>query len=184
MTADRDSFEKFLLLHQDRVHATAFRLLGREAEAEDVCQDAFLRAWNHWAELDGNPQAGGWLRTVTRNLCLNHLERYRNRWRFFSELRAADAPEEDNGPADHFASPETWEAEVLNHDQQRILADALQNLPTDQRVALVLFHYEDLDYAEIARVLRVHLGKVKTDIHRGRAALLKKLQPRRGELGI
>lgn len=184
MTADPGQFEVFLRQYQDMVYATAFRLLGREAEAEDISQEVFVRAWNHWDELAGSVSAGGWLKTVTRNLCINHLERYRNRWRLFSELKSSDAEEDDEGLAATFAAPETLEAEVLTTDQRGILEDALQKLPTDQRVALVLFHFENLDYSEIAVRLKVGLGKVKTDIHRARATLLKKLQLRREELGV
>lgn len=184
MTADPAQFETFLRQYQDMVFATAFRLLGREAEAEDIAQEAFLRAWNHWDELSGSASAGGWLKTVTRNLCLNHLERYRNRWRFFSDHKSSDADDLDEGLEATFAAPETLADDVLNGDQREMLAEALQKLPAHQRVALVLFHYEDLDYAEIAKRLKVSLGKVKTDIHRARAALLKKLQLRREELGV
>ena len=60
----------------------------------------------------------------------------------------------------------------------------MTKLPTDQRVALVLYHFEDLDYVDIANRLGVSLGKVKTDIHRARLALYKRLQPRRDELGV
>ncbi len=184
MTADPAQFETFLQQYQDMVYATAFRLLGREAEAEDVSQEAFLRAWNHWDELAGSATAGGWLKTVTRNLCLNHLERYRNRWRFFSDLKSSDASDDDEGLEATFAAPETLDAEVLTGDQRQLLEEALLKLPANQRLALVLYHYEDLDYAEIASRLKVSLGKVKTDIHRARAALLKKLQLRRQELGV
>jgi len=184
MTADPAQFETFLQQYQDMVYATAFRLLGREAEAEDVSQEAFLRAWNHWDELAGSATAGGWLKTVTRNLCLNHLERYRNRWRFFSDLKSSDASDDDEGLEATFAAPETLDAEVLTGDQRQLLEEALLKLPANQRLALVLYHYEDLDYAEIASRLKVSLGKVKTDIHRARAALLKKLQLKRQELGV
>lgn len=184
MTEDPAQFETFLLQYQDMVFATAFRLLGREAEAEDVSQETFLRAWNHWDELAGSASAGGWLKTVARNLCLNHLERYRNRWKFFSDLKSSDADDDDNGLEATFAAPETLDADILNAAQREMLEEALQKLPADQRLALVLFHYEDLDYAEIAARLKVSLGKVKTDIHRARASLLKKLQLKREELGV
>ena len=184
MIADPAQFETFLRQYQDMVYATAFRLLGREAEAEDMAQETFVRAWNHWDELAGSPSAGGWLKTVARNLCLNHLERYRNRWKFFSELKSGDADDDDEGLAATFAAPETLATEVLTGDQRGILEEALSKLPNDQRLALVLYHYEDLDYGEIAVQLKVSLGKVKTDIHRARVALQKKLQPRRAELGV
>lgn len=181
---DPAPFEAFLADYQDMVFATAMRLLGQAAEAEDIAQEVFLRAWNHWHELAGSPTAGGWLKTVTRNLCLNHLERYRARWKFFGDLKSADADADDPGLEATFGSESTLETELLSRDQRRILEEALLNLPTDQRVALVLYHFEDLDYAEIARRLGIGLGKVKTDIHRARLALQKRLQPRREQLGI
>ncbi|MFM7103182.1 MAG: RNA polymerase sigma factor [Verrucomicrobiota bacterium] len=181
---DPAQFENFLRDYQDMAYHTAWRLLGHEAEAEDVVQEAFLRAWEHWEDLAGSPTAGGWLRTVTRNLCLNHLERYRARWKMFSDLKSADADSDEAGLEATFAAPETLAGHLLNADQQAVLGEALAKLPPDQRTALVLYHFEDLDYVEIADRLGISLGKVKTDIHRARRALYKKLQPRRDELGV
>lgn len=67
--------------YQDMVYSTAMRLLGSDADAQDMAQEAFMRAYDHFADLQGSTTAGGWLKTVTRNLCLNHLTRYRARWR-------------------------------------------------------------------------------------------------------
>lgn len=143
------------------VYTTALRLLGREAEAEDIAQETFLRAFERRGDLlcGGNP--GGWLRAVARNLSLNHLERHRRRWRLFSELAADGAGLEDTLPAD----------EERGRDDGRRLELALLRLPEAQRVPLVLFHFEELSYEQISRRLGVSLGKVKTDIHRGRQAL-------------
>ena len=87
---DTSAFEAFVCKHQDRVFGIAVRLLGDEAEAEDVSQTVFLKAFERFERLGSNPSAGGWLRTVTTNLCLNHLSRYRARWRLFSQ-RSPDA---------------------------------------------------------------------------------------------
>ena len=81
---DPEQFEAFVKAYQDMVFATAVRLLANEAEAEDVAQEVFLKAYARFGELQTSPTPGGWLKTVTRNLCLNHLSRYRARWRFFS----------------------------------------------------------------------------------------------------
>src|ERR671919_540382 len=83
---DAEQFEAFMKAYQNMVFTTASRLLGNDAEAEDVSQEVFLKAYERFAELKQSPTSGGWLKTVTRNLCLNHLTRYRARWRFFSEM--------------------------------------------------------------------------------------------------
>ena len=79
------------------VFATAVRLLGSPAEAEDVAQTVFLRAFQRFGEIGSSPAAAGWLKTVTRNACLNHLSRYRARWRLFSELGRPDAEDSEAG---------------------------------------------------------------------------------------
>jgi RNA polymerase sigma-70 factor (ECF subfamily) len=180
--SDPVQFENFVLAYQDMVFSTALRLLGNQAEAEDAAQEAFLRAWNHWPELAGSNTAGGWLKTVTRNLCLNHLERYRARWKMFSDLQRED----DEGETREldFAAPDTLEQTLLTGDQRELLEQALTKLPNDQRLALALYHFEDMDYADIAKQLGVSLGKVKTDIFRARETLRKKLQPARESVGV
>lgn len=135
------------------VYTTALRLLGQEAEAEDAAQKAFLKAFERRAELKGMENPGGWLRTVTKNLCLNHLERHRKRWRSFTELEEETLSEP--APA---ARSESLEQAVLE-------------LPDHQRVPLVLFHFNDMSYEDIARSTGASLAKVKTDIFRGREAL-------------
>jgi RNA polymerase sigma factor (sigma-70 family) len=84
--SDSGRFEAFVRTHQDMVYATALRLLANPAEAEDVAQAVFLKAFEQFDQLSASDSAAGWLKTVTRHACLNHLSRYRRRWRFFSEL--------------------------------------------------------------------------------------------------
>lgn len=160
--------------YQNMVFTTAIRLLGNQADAEDVSQDVFLKAYERFAELKESQTAGGWLKTVTRNLCLNHLTRYRSRWRFFSEMLSERDEQEDTAP--EWAAPDTHEQTVATDDHRQLLEAALQKLPEAQRVPLVLYHFEDLSYEDIAARLRVSLSKVKTDIHRGREALRRKLK--------
>ena len=171
-----DPFEAFVRRHQDLVFTTAVRLLGSVTEAEDVAQTVFLRAFQRFAEIGDSPTAAAWLRTVTRNVCLNHLTRYRSRWRLFSELRSPDVTATDRDPGAELASPGSFAETLEKADVQRHLEEALRQLPAHQRVPLVLFHLEDLSYQEIADALGVSVGKVKTDIHRGREALRKRLK--------
>jgi len=161
--------------YQDMVFSTAARLAGNDGQAEDIAQEVFLRAYEHFAHLRTSPTAGGWLKTVTTNLTLNYLSRYRKRWRLFSELVPPAADEDSSGP-EPGVQPDMLLAD-LEAEQRRVLIDAaLRILPEHQRLALVLYHFEELSYEEIAVKLHASLSKIKTDIRRARAALLPVLQ--------
>lgn len=150
------------------VFATAVRLLGSPADAEDAAQTVFLRAFQRYDEVVTSPAAPGWLKTTTRNVCLNHLARYRSRWRFFSEL----SEEGRASYADGIASDVLPIVEQLERaDLSAAIEQAVRGLPDHQRVPLVLFHFESASYQEIADALGVTVAKVKSDIHRGREAL-------------
>jgi len=168
---EAQQFEAFMRNYQNMVFSTAMRLLAHEAEAEDVSQEVFLRAYERFDQLRDSPTAGGWLKTVATNLSLNHLSRYRSRWSFFSELFSRN-PEERESEVD-FVAPD---APGQDQDRIELVEAALRKLPPAQRVPIVLYHLDDLSYAEIASKLGISLGKVKTDISRGREALRRKLQ--------
>ena len=175
---DHSTFELFVANYQDLVFTTAIRLLQNRADAEDVSQEVFLRAFRDFDNLRDNPSAGGWLRCVARNLCINHLTRYRARWRLFSDFFHSD-DDDTATPLDaiiaHDVNPEP------PGDMQIFVREALLTLPAKQRVPLVLYHYEDLSYQEIADALKIRISQVKTDIHRGREALKAKIQRLRGQ---
>ncbi|MEI6565200.1 MAG: sigma-70 family RNA polymerase sigma factor [Verrucomicrobiota bacterium] len=173
-------FEAFMRDYQDMVFTTAMRLVGSRAEAEDIVQEVFLKAYERFAELQHSPTVGGWLKRVSTNMSLNHLTRYRSRWSFFSEMFGGhDGDGEEREP--DFAAPDDVEKQLGDADRHQIVEEALQKLPSAQRVPLVLFHIDGMSYEEIAAQLRVSLGKVKTDIFRGREALRRKLGPHFGE---
>jgi RNA polymerase sigma-70 factor, ECF subfamily len=162
-------FTKFMRTYQDMVFSTAARLSGNDTQAEDITQEVFLRAHKRFDELRDNPRAPGWLKTVATNLTFTHLTRYRKRWVFFSQLQGAE--DSDDDPSLDFADDESVVENVREDERHEYVEAALRELPEHQRVPLVLFHFEELPYEEIAQKLRVSLPKVKTDIHRARAAL-------------
>jgi RNA polymerase sigma-70 factor, ECF subfamily len=170
-SADVHRFERFVQEYQHMVFAVAVRLLANQADAEDVAQTVFLRAFERFDEVVDHPAVAGWLRTVTTNLCLNHLERYRKRWRLFSEM--GDARPD---PPDARTDGARADAAIDESRRQTQLETALGRLPAHQRVPIVLFHFEQQSYADIARALGVSEGKVKTDMHRGRLRLREALR--------
>ena len=182
---DPEKFEAFMKAYQNMVYTTALRLLGRPAEAEDVAQEVFLRAYDRFDSIKDQPTVGGWLRTVARNLSLNHLSRYRSRWRLFTEMRT---PDQDRGAfQDDIEAGDRTEAGAVEKDQGGLMESFLAELPDKQRVPLVLYHFDEMSYEEIAKTLKVSLGKVKTDIRRGRESLREKLtrsEAARAEWGL
>ncbi len=170
---DAQQFEAFVTAYQNMVFSTAMRLTANPSEAEDISQETFMRAFEHFEELREDPRAGGWLKTVAVNLSLNHLSRYRKRWSFFSELVRHDSDGDETEL--EYAAPDDVEAAFAIEERRLMVEAALRQLPAAQRVPLVLFHLEGMKYEEIAARLGVSLGKVKTDIFRARAVLHKKL---------
>jgi RNA polymerase sigma-70 factor (ECF subfamily) len=167
-------FTTFMRNYQDMVFSTAARLTGNDAQAEDIAQEVFLKAYENYGHLSTSPTAGGWLKTVATNLSLNHLSRYRKRWRFFSEFNRDSAAEGDrDAPEVEFAAPDTFFSGVDAEERRTLIEQALAELPEHHRVPLVLYHFEDLPYDDIARRLGISLAKVKTDILRARAALAR-----------
>jgi RNA polymerase sigma-70 factor (ECF subfamily) len=157
--AEEGEFEMFIRSYQNMVFSVSARIVGNLTDAEDITQEVFIKAYARFKELHNSNTVGGWLKTVATNLSINHLNRYRARWRFFSE---------QTEPVEIAVEPER------ENDRKEALELAIRKLPDAQRVPLVLFHFQEMSYEEIAEKLQVSLAKVKSDIHRGRE-MLKKL---------
>jgi RNA polymerase sigma-70 factor, ECF subfamily len=172
---DAQQFEVFMQDYQNMVFSTAMRLLANPADAADVTQEVFLRAYERFDQLRDSPTVGGWLKTVATNISLNHLSRYRARWSFFSELFGGGREDQEEKEIE-FPSDESV-GEQLDRSERRVLVEqALQKLPAAQRVPLVLYHFEELTYEEIAARLGISLALVKTNIFRAREALRRRLR--------
>ena len=180
---DSTVFETFMRAYGDMVFSTALRLVGNRAEAEDIAQEVFLRAYQHFPAVGPSPAAGGWLKTVATNLSLNHLQRYRRRWRLFSDLGGGSDRDAGDEPVD-FPDPEVFFDRIDAAERRAWVERALAQLPAAQRVPLVLYHFQDLAYEEIAAKLGVSLSKVKTDIHRARSALARILARSAGDPAV
>ncbi len=163
------AFTAFMSAYQDMVFTTAVRLVADAAEAENIAQDVFLRAYLQFHTLRESATAGGWLKTVARHLSLNHLSRHKKRWRLFSDYANEDDAVRDID--ERMSVSDTLGQDVDTQSAHSRLEKALAQLPYSERVPLVLFHFEDMSYQEIAKELHCSLGKVKTDIHRGRLKL-------------
>lgn len=154
---DAEAFRELVERHQDRAFALARRLLRDEAEAEEVAQDAFLRAWTALPGFRAEASFGTWLHRIVYRRALDRIDALKARRRH--ESSAPSWPEE-GAPA----PPAPFDGE----ERVRRLVDAL---PAAQRAAVTLFYFEDRSVQDAARALGMHENTLKTHLHRARAAL-------------
>jgi RNA polymerase sigma-70 factor (ECF subfamily) len=163
---DRFALDQLLRRHYDRIHAVCRRIAGTNRDADDACQEALIKIVRNLPRFDGRSSFGTWAYRIATNASLDELRKRDRR----PALHAVD--EHDR--------PEVVDTSAQRHTDslpdQLLLDDALDRLPDDLRLAVVLRDVADLDYAEIATTLDVPVGTVKSRISRGRAALAAQLR--------
>jgi len=171
-SGDEAGFEILVKQHADRVTGLAWRLLGHRQEAEDIAQEAFLRLHRALPEFRGDSRVSTWLyRTVTR-LAIDFMRRERLKRRLFFSRR----DEDDFDPVDLASDPRDNPERDLNGKQAvRRLRQALGRLSPRQRAIFTLRHYEGMSLREIAELLDIEEGTVKTHLHRAVTALRSEL---------
>lgn len=174
---DRDSFNELILRWERPIYALAYRTIGREDDARDVCQETFLRAFRALPGFRGQAKFSSWLYRITLNLCRDWMRRKR---------RAPFVSVPDNvDPVDlAVAEPsETIEDLVVRRDLARIVERVMTRLPEEQRTAIILKEYHGLTFQEIAELMGCPLSTVKTRLYKGLAVVrrdLARLQEARG----
>jgi RNA polymerase sigma-70 factor (ECF subfamily) len=166
---DRDALETLLRRHHDRLWALCRRMTGNHADAEDALQDTLIAIARGIGRYDGRAAFTTWSYRVATNACLDELRRRRRR-PIPDTLETPGAAPSPDGPGGAVSAPPPPAAVVAVPDRLDIDA-ALALLPQDFRAAVVLRDLCDLDYAEIARVLGVPPGTVRSRIARGRGQL-------------
>lgn len=167
-----DAFEILVQRHGTRVYNLCLRILGDPDEAADASQDTFLAALRKLGTFRGDAAFTTWLHRVAVNACYDALRRKRRR-----PLLQIVADGDDERPEPAVPAPDHAEGVVLSVD----VGKALMEVPEEFRVVLVLADVQDLPYDEIARVLEIPVGTVKSRVFRGRAALGRALGVVKGE---
>ena len=168
---DSSAFEKLVHRHERRVFSLVLRMLGSREEAEDVAQEAFLALHRHGHRFRGEARFSTFVYRVAANAALNRRRTLgRRRAREEALVRRQDAG--DDLPV----APRDPEDAASGGELQVRVQAALQELPPDLRMAIVLYDIEGQSYADIAHALRIPEGTVKSRIHRARTALRDRLR--------
>lgn len=152
-------------LHKDRLFAFIWRIIRNHHDAEEVCQDAFLKAFASLASFSTEYRFSTWLFTIAYRVCLNQMRRKRpltGELDFESLERCTDAPDSPEA-----AVVQTEEAQQL----KQVVWSAVDELSTPQRVAVLLFYRYSQSCQDIAQVLELPVATVKSHLHRARARL-------------
>jgi RNA polymerase sigma-70 factor (ECF subfamily) len=167
---DRRAMDALLRAHYDRVFAVCRHLLGNQVDAADAAQNALISAVRGLERFDGNSSFGTWIYRIATNAALDELRRRSRRPYLVDHRVTGDTETVGDSVPDHSAG----DAYATVEDRM-VLGPALESITDDYRAAVVLRDVADLDYAEIAEVLGIPPGTVRSRIARGRAALANAL---------
>ena len=168
---DLDCFNQLVARWERPIYALAYRTLGREEDARDVVQEAFLRAFRGLRGFRGDAKFSSWLYRITLNLCRDWIRRERR-------APVVQPPEGSDTVdlADQQASPtESVEDLVARREMSQAVARAMADLPEEQRAAILLKEYHGLTFQEIADMLNCPLSTVKTRLYQGLIVLRREL---------
>jgi RNA polymerase sigma-70 factor, ECF subfamily len=170
MGGDLDSFNQLVVRWERPIYALAYRVIGREEDARDVCQETFLRAFRALKGFKGQAKFSSWLYRITLNLCRDWIRRERRQ-------PIAQAPEGVDliEMASEATPTESIEDLVARREISRVVARAMADLPDEQRTAIILKEYHGLTFQEIADLLDCPLSTVKTRLYQGLTVLRKQL---------
>jgi len=171
VSGDTEAFASLVDRYRARVFGLILRMVGNREDAEDIAQEAFVRAYRGLHTFDRSQRFAPWLYRVATNHCVSALRRKR--------LPTVPLVVDVDGEERELPLPDlTYEPErrLLQSEERRELRGAILALPDRYRAAILLYHMEELSYEEIAHVLEVPLNTVRTYLHRARALLRKALQ--------
>jgi len=171
---DNHAFEILVNRHQTSVLNLIYRFIGDRTQAKDLAQEVFIRVWQSAKTYKPDAKFTTWLYRVTANLCFNELKSSRRKkWFSFNRSDQDGKRTLEETLADRAPSAEDH---LLERERSRQISNALQSLPDNQRMALVLKRYDGLSYAEIARILNCSVSAVESLLVRAKRTLQEKLE--------
>ena len=171
---DEDAFEILVNRHQTSILNLVYRFIGDRTQAKDLAQEVFMRVWQSAKSYEPKAKFTTWIYRTTANLCFNELKSARRKkWFSFNWSDEDGEHTFEETLSDNAPSAEDL---LLEKERSRQISDALQSLPDNQRMAVVLKRYDDLSYQEIAQVIGCSVSAVESLLVRAKRTLQEKLK--------
>ncbi|TLS34922.1 RNA polymerase sigma factor SigW [Pseudalkalibacillus caeni] len=170
---DHNAFGEIVELYKDKVYHISYRMLGNKQEAEDVAQEAFIRAFTNIDRFEINRKFSTWLYRIATNLAIDRLRKKRPDYYLDAEIAGTEGLTMYSQLA---ANEELPDEKVVSIETQQGIQQEILNLPPKYRSAIILKYIQELSLKEISEILELPVATVKTRIHRGREALRKRLR--------
>ncbi len=165
---DASAFSELLGAHEQKMYAVCYRMCSNEYDAQDCLQEAMLRAYKALPRFKGESAFATWLYRIAMNTCLDALRRKKSQ----ASTSLDSLLSEGWSPQSNSESPDEH---VIRSERNRVLHAAIAELPEEMRAAIVLRDVHEMSYDEIAEILNVNIGTVKSRISRGREKLREKI---------
>jgi len=166
---DQDAFAQLVQRYQRRIFNLVYRMLQQYEEASEITQETFLAAWQGLPSFRGEARFATWLYRIAYNCALKQLETRKRDRALQTALQAEQALESE----DTF---DRADAQIDEHERQAFVQEHLSHLPAKYRIVLILRHLQDKTYEEMAEILAMPVGTIKTHLFRARNLLKERLQ--------
>ncbi len=173
LKGDQNAFGEIVEMYKDKVFQISYRMLGNRHEAEDIAQEAFIRAYVNIQSYKKEFKFSTWLYRITTNLCIDRIRKKKPDYYLDAEVAGTEGLTMYSQIPSKLRLPEEDVESLELHDT---IQNEIMKLPEKYRSVIVLKYIEELSLKEISEILDMPLGTVKTRIHRGREALRKRLQ--------
>jgi RNA polymerase sigma-70 factor, ECF subfamily len=166
---DQDAFAQLVQRYQRRIFNLVYRMLQQYEEASEITQETFLAAWQGLPSFRGEARFATWLYRIAYNGALKQLETRKRDRALQAALQAEKALESD----DNF---DRASAQIDERERQALVQEQLSHLPAKYRIVLILRHLQDMTYEEMAEILTMPVGTIKTHLFRARNLLKERLR--------